>query len=64
MRSVKHELKGERVQEPEAALAPVTALRNETAFVARLSLTGRRSMTLDLTPTQVIVTLRGQTQTV
>jgi hypothetical protein len=63
MRSVKHELKGERVQEPEAALAPVAALKNETAFVARLSLTEHRSVTLDLTPMQVIVTVHGKSQT-
>jgi pterin-4a-carbinolamine dehydratase len=99
MRSVKHELKAERVQEPEATLAPVTALKAErvqeflksmpgwsllpgaraighvrelgtpahveafVTFVARLSMIERHPVTIDLTPTQVIVTLRGQTQT-
>jgi hypothetical protein len=56
MRYVKLELKGERVQEPEALPAPMvpaTALKAE-----------RVQLTIDLTPTQVIVTVHGNPQTV
>jgi hypothetical protein len=55
MRDVNHELKGERVQEPEAVLVPMTP---------RTALKGERvQVIIDLTPAQVILTVHGQTQT-
>lgn len=58
MRDVNHELKGERVQEPEAVLPPMAPMVPVTALKAE-----RVQVIIDLTPTQVIVTVHGHPQT-